>query len=375
MIFLTKSLFFYDFFRFCLVFISFLSYTVIKRFITSNEEGMGVTIKDIARKTGLSITSISLVLNKKENRISEKTKQIIESAAEEMHYSPNQAAISLATKKTNTIGLILSEGGYYTSSDMVNSFERVCKNAGYSLILSLPQGDGEACLEAIETVLRRGADAAIFDPSLLGEAFYSVYAGLLEKAEVPLFSLAPAGSPALSNSFAPDHRQGGYLGTTHLLELGHRNIGCILGPQDSWAVSCFSAGIQEALREFDRDPAGIPVIFKSHTADAGYESLGGLLEQGVTGIITGSDIIASGILRRAYELRIPVPEQLSVVGYGNCSFAADLYVPLTTVSVHFDRIARKVVNVIRNLNQKGQAVPSEFIQPSLVVRKSTAPLA
>jgi LacI family transcriptional regulator len=328
---------------------------------------MGVTIKDIAQKTGVSITSVSLVLNKKENRISEKTKQLIEAAAQELHYSPNQSAISLATKKTNTVGLIVPSGAFYPFSDIARPFELACKNAGLGLILSLPEGDGESCMEAIQAMARKGTDAIVFDSSVLDDARFDQWLRAAETSDAPFFSIMDSRAPA-DCAVVVDHRQGGYLAASHLLELGHRDIGCVLGSSDFRVTADFLLGIEDARAEFDLGADAVLSSFLSNSVESGYEGLPALLEKNVTAVITGSDRIAAGILRRAYELKLSVPDRLSVTGYGNSSFAANLYVPLTNISVHFDRIARKIVHLIKN---SGNAQP-HTVQPSLIVRESTA---
>ncbi|GHV91649.1 LacI family transcriptional regulator [Spirochaetia bacterium] len=339
---------------------------------------MGVTIKDIAEKTGLSITTISLVLNKKESRISEKTRHIIENMAQELHYSPNHAAISLATRKTNTLGLIIPKGSYYRPDDMLFPFEQACRNSGYNLSFSFAEGDEETCIEAIRSMLNRGVDGIVFDGSNVSEAFYGAYRELVLKSEIPIVSLSGSANNTdnnggnLPNSILPDHQQGAYLAVSQLLDLGHSRIGCLLGPRDTPMTADFIRGSAEALKEFNRSPDSLPVFFSSYTAEAGHKELDAILKQDITGIFAGSDVIASGIFRRSYELSIPIPKQLSVIGYGNGSFAADLYIPLTTIGVHFDRIARKAVHLIKRLGQDEGAQGTEFIQPSLIVRASTA---
>ena len=340
---------------------------------------MGVTIKDIAKKTGLSITTISLVLNKRESRIPEKTRQIIENAAQELHYSPNQAAISLSTKKTNLIALIIPRGSFYFAEDLVSPVEHACRNAGYSLCVSLPEGDGDSCLEAIQEALRRGADGIICDSSCPGETFYQAYMELTLKAGTPVSSLAAAGAHLLPNSIVPDHRLGGYLAASHLLELGHRDIAFIGGPGESYAVSDMLLGIGEALEENGMRMPEPWVIRGGSTARFGYEGSAALpgfsasgQERNITAVIAGSDAVAAGLLRRAFEQGIKVPEELSVVGYGNSYSCAELHVPLTTVSIHYDRIARKAVNLIKKLNKNGAALTPELVPPSLILRKSTA---
>jgi LacI family transcriptional regulator len=334
---------------------------------------MGVTIKDIAEKTGLSITTISLVLNKKDSRISERTRQIVENTAQELHYSPNHAALSLATKKTNIIGLILPGGAYYRPDDMIRSFDKACRNAGYSLLFSLPGEDDEGCLEAAGSLLRRGVDGIIFDGSNIQDVFLDAYRILALNADAPVVSLMGPLAENLPNTITLDHRLGAELALSHLMDLGHTRIGCVLGPRGTSAARELFAGIESALQKAGREGAALPVLYAAHSASSGYGSLEVLLRQGISGIFAGSDIIASGIFRRAYELNIPIPEKLSVIGYGNNSFAADLFVPLSSVAVHFDRIARKAVHAVKMHDAGEKQNGPDQIQPSLILRSSTAP--
>jgi LacI family transcriptional regulator len=333
---------------------------------------MGVTIKDIAKKTGLSITTVSLVLNKKKSRISEKTKQIVENTAQKLHYSPNQAAISLATKRTNTIGLIVPEGSYYRPDSLMIPFERVCRNTGYGLSFSFPEDDDDACIEAVKTMVGRGVDGVIFDGSGASEFFFRSYRDLIGRAEIPFVTLTGSEADYVPDSVMPDHRLGAYLAVSHLLNLGHSGIGCILGPRDKGAAADMLRGCTDAWRDFNRDAGSLPVLFASCDAEGGCQGLEALLKRRVTGIFAASDIIAAGVFRRSYELGVPIPEKLSLIGYGNYPFAADTYVPLSTIQLHFDRIARKAVHLIKNPRGKGQAAGPEFVQPALIIRSSTA---
>jgi len=344
---------------------------------------MGVTIKDVAKKTGLSITTISLVLNKKENRISEKTRQLIENAVQELKYVPSQVAVSLSTKKTNLVALVIPRKTFYYFADLVSSIESSCRNTGYGLNISLPEGD--ACLEAIREALRRGTDGVIFDPSDFNNDFYVAYMDLVLNSKTPICSLASAGAHLLPNSIIPDHRQGGYLAASHLLGLGHKHIGFLAGSRENSIVADLLRGIEDAFEEhrpgssiLSKDGSmcadGLSVIFGENNAAFGYEGLKTQLdikqEHAITGIIAGSDSIAVGVLRHAQEMGISVPGQLSVIGYGN-SLHAEYPPLLSTISIHFDRIARKAVSLIKKINQGGPALSPELISPSLILRGST----
>jgi len=337
---------------------------------------MGVTIKDVAKKTGLSITTISLVLNKKESRIPEKTRQIIENAVQELNYTPNQAAVSLSTKKTNLLALVIPRKTFYFFADLVSSIESSCRNAGYSLNISMPEGDEISCLEAIKETLRRGPDGVIFDPSAFGGDFYTAYTGLVEKSEIPICSLAGAGAHLLPNSILPDHRQGGCLAASHLLGLGHKGIVFLAGHRENFIVSDLLRGIEDAFEDLaiNPGPQSLTVVYGENTAASGHEGLKTLLktQPDLSGIIAGSESIASGVLNCAQEMGIAIPGQLSVIGYG-ASLSREEHQPnLSTISIHYDRIARKAVNLIKKLNQGSPAQTPEMISPSLISRGSTS---
>lgn len=346
---------------------------------------MGVTIKDVAKKTGLSITTVSLVLNKKDSRIPEKTREIIENVAQELRYAPNQAAISLSTKKTGLIALVIPRKTFFFFADLLSSVESSCRNNGYALNISLPERDELSCLEALRETLRRGADGVIFDPSFFRDEFFPAYRDLILESESPICSLSGIGANLLPNSIIPDHRQGAYLAASHLLGHGHNGIGLLAGSKENHVVSALLRGIEDALEEKNLPSNVLSAVFCNtmnggtingeDSAAFGYEGFESLLntrpEGSLAGIITGSAGIAAGVLRRANEMGIKIPEQLSVISYGNIPPDADYSPPLSTVSIHYDRIALKAVNLIKKLIQGGPALSPEMAPPSLILRGST----
>lgn len=327
---------------------------------------MGVTIKDVARRTGLSVTTVSLVLNKKESRISERTRQLVETAAQELNYTPNQTAVSLATKRTRVIGLLLPETGYYYYADLIHSVESACRNAGYFLTLSIAGLDEEQMVEQMVSLVHHQIDGLILDPSSLEEDADSCLE-VLEQLKLPVVLLGCVNARLLPNSIVPAHRQGGYLAASHLLELGHRQVGCACGPLSCTAAADFLRGYREALEEYGLAFREELVQEGAYSLELGAAALGELRRQGVTAIAAGSDLIAWGICRAARRMGLSIPEDLSVTGYGDTAVSAGMEVPLTSVSVHFDRIARKAVNLIRHR----EGLSPETITPTLICREST----
>lgn len=336
---------------------------------------MGVTIKDVAKKTGLSITTVSLVLNKKQSRIPEKTRQIVESAAQELNYSPNHAAISLATKRsgTGTIALVLPEESHYRPADLLIPAEHACRNSGYAVLLKLVEGDDESTLDSIGSLVRSGVGGVIFDPSKLHPHSVGDYMKLLEQGETPIVSLGGVGAHILPNSIVADHRRGGYLAAMHLLELGHRRIGCIAGPEDSGVSRELQNGYRDALEEKGADGEYLHEFVGAHSSQKSEEGMKRLLARGVTAVLSGSLHLTNGIYRYAYRNGLSIPDDLSVVGYGDSDQAADLIVPLTAVSLHLDRFARKAVALVKRLGERDTPAAPEILSSSLVVRGSTGP--
>jgi len=336
---------------------------------------LGVTIKDVARRTGLSVTTVSLVLNKKDSRISERTRQLVEIAAQEMNYTPNQTAVSLATKRTQVIGLLLPESGYYYYADLIHSVECSCRNAGYFLTLSIAGLDEEQIVTQMVNLVHHRVDGLIFDPSSLSEGATGCME-VLEQLKLPVVLLGCVNARLMPNSIVPAHRQGGYLAVMHLLELGHRQVGCVCGPLGCTVAADFLQGYRDALEEY-----GLPfreelVQEGPYSWDTGAAALGELRQQGVTAIAAGSDLIAWGVCRAARQMGMSIPRDLSVTGYGDTTVSAGMEVPLTSVSVHFDRIARKAVNLIRHRESEEKLLLSpEAITPTLIHRDSTRKLA
>ena len=117
---------------------------------------MRVTIKDVAQKTGLSVSTVSLVLNHKPHRISEETKQRVLEAAKEMNYHPNQLAVGLIKKKTNTIGLIIPDITNMFFAEIAKGAEVECQKRGYSMILCNTNDSPQKDIDYVNVLLERG---------------------------------------------------------------------------------------------------------------------------------------------------------------------------------------------------------------------------
>lgn len=336
-----------------------------------------VTIKDIARHTELSVSTVSLVLNNKVHRISEQTRKKVLQAANELGYRPNQLAKGLVTKRTNTVGLIIPDVTNVFFSATAKIIQAKCRNSGYNMFLCNTNDDPEKDIEYINALTDRGVDGVLLA--------FATRSGVNKAAECcEIMSLL--GKPlvlidrTVPNISAPsvlvDHETGGYLATRHLLELGHRKIGCIAGPMSLYSSKQRFYGYIRALQEFGVafDPALVQESEFHILSD--YGILQALLERQATAIFAYNDLIAYGVYQQALQHGLMIPRDFSLVGFDDQPFSKLMGVPLTTVSQPVDEMCETAASLLLKMMEDGDPQPHEDIlfPPRLVKRESAVGL-
>lgn len=334
---------------------------------------MPITIKDIAKRTGVSVSTVSMVLNGKDYRISQATRSKVKAAARELNYRPNRMAAGLVTRTSKTLGLIIPDitNGYF--AEMASVIEANCALNGYSLILCSTNDIPEQDVKYVNLLLERSIDGVLLVMAVnslnncVEECLH-----LLHEAEVPVLLLDREWRGGGVVNVISNNEQGGYLACSHLLELGHRRIGCITGPLRVQSSQKRLDGYARALREHGvACDAGLILEGDYHTG-SGYELCGHLLEQDVTAIFSCNDMMALGVYKKLREKGLRVPQDISLIGYDNLNFTDFLEVPLTTVSqpapLLGDMALSKMLQMLR-----GEKPEDTVFLPELVVRSSTAP--
>lgn len=335
---------------------------------------MGVTIKDIARKLGVSTTTVSLVLNNKPSRISPETRQAVLQAAAELNYHPNQIAVSMVTRRTGTIGLLLPDISNLYFSSLAKVIESECSALGYNVLYGNTNDSVENDFKYLELfLLGRAVDAVILTPSYqLGEEERIRFRGLVESSSIPVVTVDRRMQQMEVPCVCVDQELGGYLATKHLLSLGHRRIGCITAQPNV-------SGSAERLRGYRRalEEAGVPfepalVVAGNYHVESGIQALPILLGQEVSAIFAANDMMAIGVLRECRRFHLRVPEDLSVVGFDDIFLAEFLEPPLTTVYQPLEEIGREAVHQAAEMLHGapgGERIIS--FKPSLRIRGST----
>ena len=193
---------------------------------------MRTTIKDIANYTGFSVTTISLVLNNKANKIPKSTKDTILEAVEKLNYHPNRLAVGLVKKRTDTIGLIISDVSNVFFSNLAKGVEDECRKKGWNLFLCNTNDKHTRDLSYIQALADKGVDGILFCMSLDSDkkkAMESIK--LFEKLKMPFVMIDRFLEEATCSSVVVDHVQGGYAATKYLLDRGNLKIP-VTGLQD-----------------------------------------------------------------------------------------------------------------------------------------------
>lgn len=331
------------------------------------------TIRDIASKAGVSVTTVSLVLNDKPNTISEPTKKKIKTIAENMNYSPNHMAVSLVTKKSHTIGLIVPDISNNFFADLAKSIEQTCSKDGYSVILSNSNNSLKDSGDYVDLLYNRNVDGLIV--SFATDNGYDKKEALVRKLnslDIPLISLDSWIENLACPGVSIDHRKGGYIAAKHLLDQGHERIGCISGRKGNYSSDLRLQGFKDALEEAGVAYHPDDVVEGDYHYESGYEAAKALFKREVSAIFACNDLMAYGVFTAAKEEAMSVPGDLSLIGFDDLFFSSMLSVPLTTIRQSTDMLGKKACELMMGC-LSGQTTSQTYVklEPRLVVRQST----
>ena len=323
---------------------------------------------DVARLAGVSRKTVSRVFND-EPYVSAAVRQRVLGAAETLGYRRNNAARTLASGRTRTIGVItLGTAGYGPASLLV-SIERAVRDIGYALrVVSTLDADPAGIAGGVESLLEQGVDGIVIsEPIDEGGVSVVVDVPVLFLGAPPAFTAvrtltAGTGSTLLARA-----------ATDHLLDLGHATVHHVAGPQRWYAARDRLQGWQTALEARGRNTP--PVSYGDWSAASGYAAGQELArDSGVTAVFAAGDEMAIGLIRALLEAGRRVPEDVSVVGFDDMPVAGYVTPPLTTVRQPFEAAAREglklLVQAIENPHVDLPPVADPPVE--VVVRASTA---
>lgn len=330
-----------------------------------------VSIKDIARAAGVSHSTVSRALSDSP-LVNPQTKARIQRLAREMGYSPDARARSLVMGQTRTVGVVVTTIADPFAAQVVQGIERAAQDNGYTVILCTSGAEREREMAAVEMLRSKRVDAVIVTSSRVG----ALYQEHLEHIGVPIVLINNHNEQGrYTYSVSVDNLHGGYMATSHLIQLGHQRIAYVSRPADIKSNQERQAGYQQALSQ-----AGLPfdpalIVTGTGRVGGGERALPQLmaLDPPPSAVFCYNDLTAIGLIHAARQHGLSVPRDLSVVGFDDILLASYISPPLTTVAQPMDEMGRRAVQMALALIPGGQAQVSDIVlQGRLVVRESTS---
>jgi DNA-binding LacI/PurR family transcriptional regulator len=327
------------------------------------------TLEDVARAAGVSYQTVSRVINEHPN-VADATRARVREAIQELRYRPNRSARSLATNRSNTIGIVGFDTRYYGPSQMLVNIESVLKRAGYALAFtSIGDGTFPAIRRAVSDLAGYDRDGVVMIAPLAGADVEGI-SGLLDGTPSVMIDVGPG--PHV-HSVAIDQAYGTRLAVRHLLDLGHRRVCEISGP-----LRWNDARARHDTLRATLEAAGVvpgPSVEGDWSAASGFAAATRLLADGASfsALVVGNDQMALGAIRALRDAGRRVPHDVSVVGYDDVPEAAYFDPPLTTVRQDFEALALQCAEYLTTLMAAPNTPPHHrILSPTLVVRSSTA---
>jgi len=327
------------------------------------------TIYEVSELAGVSLATVSRVMNNSA-KVSLKTREKVEAAMQQLGYRPNSIAQSLASSRSNSVGILVPElhGPFF--GNMLSSIEEELRTANKHVIITAGHSDEEKERESIEFLITRQCDALIVHVYAVSNEY------LLELAAgpIPIVMIGRDLPQMAGRCFTIDNEYGGYLATRSLLEQGHRSLAYLAGPLWKSDGKGRFAGHLRALDEYGLE------FDEQLLAEGNYQEASGrlgmerLLRAGkpFSGLVCGNDEMAAGAIVVAREEGLTIPDDLSVIGFDNVFFTRYMHPQLSTINYPIDAMGQMAARcVLRDVYGKSEYEIRNRFEPSLVQRDST----
>lgn len=331
---------------------------------------MKVTIYDVAEKAGVSIATVSKVINNT-GKMRDTTRQKVLDVMQQLNYHPSVMASALTGKRTETLGLLVPDISNPFFSEIARTIEDRAHEQGMSVIMCSTDDNEVKERKYLELLQRKQVDGIIIASSFNDR---NILKQLL-KNNLPIVMLTQHDALLGVTSVSVDDFTGGFEATSHLLFLGHENITIIAENTPSSKMRIY--GCHEAHEAFGLKFNENNIIRTTASVTNGKKCFDEILakKQPPTAVFACNDLLAIGVLQGAKEKGILIPEKMSLVGFDNTILAETSVPGLTTVAQPIEAMGKKVVDVIIE-TIKGQVDSKERIlfKPQLIVRDTTKPI-
>lgn len=319
---------------------------------------MAATMKDIARRTGLGLATISSYFNG--GNVREKNRIKIEEAIEELHYEINEVARGLKTNATKTVGVVIPELNSVFCAEIISEMEDILRSHGYATIVCDCRTDVRLEKEAVDFLTRKHVDGIINMPVDMTGAHLLEF----QKTGKPIVLIDRMIQGISCDCVLVDNEDAAKRVMDMLVEQGHRKIGVIGGPDEVFTARQRILGYLKALKAH-----GIPVDEKlichgDYTIQSGVVAMEELVKENpdMTAVFVTNYEMTMGAVIGLNEMGLSVPEQISLVGFDNLSFARACRPALTIVSQPTEKIAKETAQIMLKRLGGGDGLPECVVQ-------------
>ncbi|MCF6334223.1 MAG: substrate-binding domain-containing protein [Spirochaetales bacterium] len=326
---------------------------------------MRPTINDVAKKAGVSIATVSRIINKQSGYTAE-TRQKVVNIIQEMGYKPNAIARGLVKKRTNTIGVLLPSLSSRLASALLRGIENSAHQSGYSVIICDTESDGKRTIEYLDVLSEKQIDGII----ITSEWLKDVYEETIIEMKIPVVLVLTAPSHLQIPYIKVDDYQASYEATKYLIGRGHREIGMISGSRnDKLAGIPRIEGYKQALADNGLTISEDRITYGDFAYKSGIKCMEELFQRSldISAVFAASDEMAIGALSWAYKKGIKVPDELSVIGYDDTQDAEMAIPPLTTVHQPIYEMGQRAVEMLFS----GKETAESVIMPHHVVERDS----
>ena len=310
---------------------------------------MAVTIKDVAKLAGVSISTVSRVINDSKPVSPEARRKVLH-AIKELEYEPNEVARSLVTKKSNLIGVIVDDIGSHYVAQIVRGIEEIGRMYNYDIILSSSYGSAEIEMKFLQLLRTKQAEGIILVSEIMNEKLLEY----LKELKIEFIYLNRYYNVPELPTVSLNNKQASAMMMEYLIELGHENILYVTQEKDieQTIEKCKIEAYNEAMKKIGSK--SVIHQIDSHEIYAGYnagpEIQKVIKENDITAVFCCQDELAIGLMNYFYDNNIKVPDDISVAGYGDINVASIYRPTLTTIKEpYYDLGAVSVRKILKKL--------------------------
>lgn len=327
-------------------------------------------MKDVANRAGVSPATVSRVLNNKTHYISDETRKCVLDAVKELRYYKNVHARRLATGQSDLFGLVISEIANPYFPEVIRGFQAAAWDRGLDVLLLNTEYDPGR----MQSVIRKLVESDVGGVAIMTSSIDDSVTSPLTEAGIGVVFCNLCKPHKLTSNIIIDYRYGVLQAIEHVAALGHRRAAVISGPETNGTAMNIRQALIAGLKQ--RGMAPYPIASCDYRVDAGASAVHDILSVSdvPTVIFCGSDLIAMGAMSELERAGVRVPEDVSVVGIDDISYAFLARPPLTTIRVPRERLGTMAFNALDKMLKLKRKLGAEYGLPTeLVVRASTGP--